>query len=229
MISIYVITNKLNGKQYVGKTQKTCLERFNEHARAYNYGERNYIACAMHKYGKQNFEVKLIAEVADDSWEFWEKYYIEQLHTHYSEGGYNVSRGGDSNPMDDPVVVAKHSRICKSEYFRNLQRALQTGRKHSEETKELCRKNTLSNLDVCMKGFKKYNESRKTRVGMIEDDRVVKVFESLSDAAKYACEHSDKPHKFNVGDTSQIKHYADKFNKNGKRAKFLGYAWTLKI
>lgn len=229
MISIYVITNKLNGKQYVGKTQKTCLERFNEHANAYKYGERNYIACAMHKYGPENFKVESIAEVEDDSWEFWEKYYIEQLHTHYSEGGYNISRGGDSNPMDDPVVVAKHSRICKSEYFRNLQRALNTGRKHSEETKELCRRNTLSNLDICLKGLRKYNDDHKIRVGMIVDNKLVKIFESLSEAARYAANNSDKPRKFNVGNSTQIRHYADKFNKNGKRAKFLGYSWTLEV
>lgn len=47
------------------------------------------------------------------------------MHTHYSEGGYNVTLGGDSNLMDDPSAVAKHDKICKSEYFRNLQRELQ--------------------------------------------------------------------------------------------------------
>lgn len=228
MIDIYLVTNNVNGKQYVGKTQIGYKERFKQHCQAFEYGDRYYLACAIHKYGKENFSIELIAQVEDDSWEFWERYYIQTLHTHYSEGGYNVTLGGDSNPMNDPSAVAKHDKICKSEYFRNLQRELSKGRKHSEETKELCRKNTLANLDVCMKGCRAYNESRKTKVGMIEDDKVVKVFESLSDAAKYACSISNK-HKFNVGDTSQIKYYADKFNKNGKRAKFLGYSWTLKV
>ena len=175
MIDIYLITNKVNGKKYVGKTQKGYLNRFKEHLRAYGHGERQYLHCAMNKYGAENFTVELLAQVEDDSWEFWEKYYISQLHTHYSEGGYNVTRGGDSNPMNDPEVIAKHDRICKSEYFRNLQRELQTGRKHSEETKELCRRNTLSNLDVCIRGFREYNESRKVRIGMIEVNRSFRV------------------------------------------------------
>lgn len=228
MIDIYLITNKVNGKKYVGKTQKGYLNRFKEHLRAYGHGERQYLHCAMNKYGAENFTVELLAQVEDDSWEFWEKYYISQLHTHYSEGGYNVTRGGDSNPMNDPEVIAKHDRICKSEYFRNLQRELQTGRKHSEETKELCRRNTLSNLDVCIRGFREYNESRKVRIGMIEDDKVIKVFDSLNEAVRYVCENSNK-YKFNSGNCSQIKYYADKFNKDGKRSKFLGYAWTLKV
>lgn len=228
MIDIYVITNTINNKQYVGKTQKTYLQRFKEHVKGYDQGDRQYLHCAMHKYGSENFSVELLAQVEDDSWEFWEQYYIAQLHTHYSEGGYNLTRGGDDNPMNNPAAVAKHNKICKSEYFRNLQRELSRGKKHSEETKELCRRNTLANLDVCMKGCRQYNDSRKVRVGMLDDeDNIIKVFDSLSDACRYVCNHSD--HKFNVGDTSQIKYYADKFNKNGKRSKFLGYSWTLEV
>lgn len=228
MINIYLITNKVNNKQYVGKTQKDITERFRQHLSAYEHGERHYLACAIHKYGKDNFGIELIAQVEDDSWEFWERYYIEQLHTHHSEGGYNITRGGDTNPMDDPSVVAKHGKVCKSEYFRNLQRELQKGRKHSEETKELCRQNTLCNLDVCMRGCREYNESRKITIGMIADDKLVKIFDCLSDAVRYVCDNSTE-YKFNAGNCFQIKYYADKFNKNGKRAKFLGCSWTLKV
>ena len=63
---------------------------------------------------------------------------------------------------------------------------------------------------------------------MIEDDKVIKVFDSLNEAVRYVCENSNK-YKFNSGNCSQIKYYADKFNKDGKRSKFLGYAWTLKV
>ena len=227
MVEIYLITNQINKKQYVGKTHNRYKNRFDQHAKAYSYGERYYLACAIHKYGVENFTIEVLDEVSDTSWEYWERYYIKHMHTHHTEGGYNETYGGDSNPMDDPAVVAKHSAICKSEYFRSLQRELQTGRKHSDKTKELCRQSTLANLEVCMKGFREYNNSRKISVGMVEDNTVIKVFDSLSDAARYACSVGN--YKFNVGDTSQIKAYADKFNKNGKRAKFLGYAWTLNV
>ena len=55
MIDIYLITNKINGKQYVGKTQKGYKVRFKQHCNAYNHGYRNYISCAIHKYGADNF------------------------------------------------------------------------------------------------------------------------------------------------------------------------------
>lgn len=228
MIDIYLVTNNVNGKKYVGKTQVGYQERFRQHCHAFEYGDRYYLACAIHKYGKEKFSVDLIAQVEDDSWEFWEKYYIQTLHTHYSEGGYNVTLGGDSNPMNDPSAIAKHDKICKSEYFRNLQRELSTGRKHSEETKELCRRKTLANLEVCCKGFRAYNETKKVKVGMIVDDHVVKIFDSLADAARFACSVSDK-YEYSVAHGTIIRQYADKFNKNGKRAKFLGYSWTLQV
>ena len=131
--------------------------------------------------------------------------------------------------MNDPNVLAKHDRICKSEYFRNLQRAISTGRKHSEETKELCRRNTLANLDVCLAGFRAYNESRKVPIGIVDDEgNIIKVFECQTDAVRWICANNPK-YKFNSGNVTQIKQYADKFNKNGKRAKFLGCSWTLKV
>ena len=228
MIDIYLITNLVNNKQYVGKTQKGYLYRFKQHLSAYEHGERHYLACAIQKYGKDNFQVELIAQVEDDSWEFWEKYYIRTLHTHYSEGGYNITWGGDFNPMDDPSVVSKHSRICKSEYFRNLQRELSTGKTHSEETKELCRRKTLSNLEVCCRVFREYNLKRQIKVGMIVDDKIVRVFDSLADAGHFICDNSDK-YVYNDATGSQIKQAADRYNKNGRRAKYLGCSWTLKV
>ena len=67
MVDIYLITNKVNNKQYVGKTQKGYLNRFKEHINAYSHGERQYLHCAMNKYGSENFKVELLAQVEDDS------------------------------------------------------------------------------------------------------------------------------------------------------------------
>lgn len=220
MIDIYLITNKINGKQYVGKTQQGYMKRFVQHCNAYNHGARNYISCAIHKWGSNNFDIKLLAQVEDDSWEFWESYYIQQYKTLYSEGGYNITTGGDCNPMNFEIVQQKHLEKCRSEYFRNLQSELSKGKTHSEETKELCRQNTLKNLDVCLKGFRSYNNSKKIKVGIVnEEGYILKKFESLSEACQY-CNISSK-------EAGKIKRFADKFNKNGKRARFCGYYWTI--
>lgn len=220
MIDIYLITNKINGKRYIGKTKKSYQERFKEHCLSYNHGCRTYIACAIHKYGKDNFSIQLIDKVKDDTWKYWENYYIKKYNSHYTQGGYNITWGGDSNPMDIPLVREKHLEKCQSQEFIEKQRKKSLGKLHSDKTKELCRQRTLANLDVCIAGFKKYNESRKTKVGMIENDVIIKEFDSLSAACAYlGCNRKSY--------TSCIKRTADKFNKNGERAKFLGYSWTL--
>lgn len=219
MTDIYLITNLINGKQYVGKTKNGYINRFNHHCLAYEHGCRNYISCAIHKYGKNNFKVCLITQVPDTEWDYWETYYIKQFKTHYTQGGYNITWGGDFNPMEEPLVQRKHWIACHTDEFIQKQRSKSTGRTHSEYTKKLCRKRTLDNLDICIAGFRKYNKSKQIPVGMIKDDTLIKTFESLSDASKYL-----------TGDSKScgaIKRYADKINKNGKRAVYLGYSWML--
>lgn len=89
---IYVITNLINGKQYVGQTIH-FKERMWEHI------NDNRCDSAIHKailkYGDENFQSEVVAEFesaselnnAEISW-------IKKLHTY--EYGYNSTRGGDS-------------------------------------------------------------------------------------------------------------------------------------
>lgn len=226
MVDIYIITNKINGKQYVGKTQKGYLYRFRQHCLAYSHGCRNYISCAIHKYGEDNFKVELIKQVDDDTWEFWEKYYINLYKTHYSCGGYNITYGGDSNPMDIQDVRIRHKQLCNTPEAVKRYSEQAKAYNHSEKRKEVQKaynEKYLSDPDFVYyitRGLRAYNESRKIRVGMIEDDKIIKEFDSLSDACRFLGV-TDK------SATAHIKRYADKFNKNGKRAKYLGYSWTL--
>ena len=218
---IYVITNTVNGKQYVGQTSIGYKKRFNRHCRSYKYGVRTLICCAIEEFGKENFTVDLIREVPDKDADFWEMFYIHCYKTHISKGGYNITYGGKSNPMDIGYVKNKHNEVCHSEDFIEKQRKNGIHQVVSDEKRRKCREATLNNLDVCLAGFRAYNESRKIRVGMLdEDDNIIMEFDSLSDACSYLG-------ATNKSYTSAIRRNADKYNKNGKRSKFLGYAWTL--
>lgn len=220
MIDIYLITNQINGKQYVGKTQCGYIKRFNHHCCAYNYGVRNYISCAIHKYGRENFTVNLIKQVADDTWEYWENYYIKYYHTHISEGGYNLTWGGDSNPTDIPGLREKQKASCntkeaKERYSKQAKLASQSD-KWKEAMREV--RSKPGYLEKSTRHWKAYNESRKQRIGMLENDMVIKEFDSCSDACRYL----GKPTK----EAGNILKRADKFNKWGKRVKIFGYSWT---
>jgi len=57
MIKIYVITNKINKKQYVGLTSRSLKQRWGEHCHEFN---NSIIAKAISKYGKENFSTKIL-------------------------------------------------------------------------------------------------------------------------------------------------------------------------
>lgn len=217
MTNIYLITNKITKQQYVGKTVHSIKCRFGQHTRAQN---NTYIDNAIKSYGKDNFSLELLKTCDDSEWQYWEQYYIKELHTHYSEGGYNLSWGGDANPMDVEEVRQRHAKACASEEHREKQRVAATGRKHTEESRKKMseiQKQVYSDPELRRKV--KIHQPAIVPVKMLDDnDNVVMEFESLSDA----CRYFNKSTK----NTRSIKLRLDVYNKNGKRAKFWGYAWV---
>ena len=129
MTRIYLITNLLNGKQYVGKTKYTIAHRFTQHCtRDY----KTYLHNAIKKYGRENFIIEEICCCDDEYWKDLEQFYIKKLHTHYSEGGYNITWGGDDNPMDDEIVKHRHKKAMSTKEKREQDRLNISKYNHSE-------------------------------------------------------------------------------------------------
>lgn len=85
---IYLITNKINGKQYVGKTIRTIKVRFDNHCR----NERQVISKAIKKYGKENFIVQELAITYNKKeLKFLEELYISWFET-LAPKGYNIMK-----------------------------------------------------------------------------------------------------------------------------------------
>lgn len=60
MIGIYKITNKINGKFYIGQSND-IERRFNEHCTKWKQS-RIPLDLAIHKYGKENFLFEVLEE-----------------------------------------------------------------------------------------------------------------------------------------------------------------------
>lgn len=101
MAYIYLITNKINQKQYVGKTEHNNIQdRWKEHCRDYKkpYIEKRPLYAAMQKYGVENFEITPIEEVPSDvNLEDREIYWIKYYNTYTN--GYNATLGGDGKRL----------------------------------------------------------------------------------------------------------------------------------
>ena len=110
MAYIYQITNDINGKIYIGKTERTVSERFKEHCKdAYNRRfEKRPLYAAMRKYGVDHFHVEILEET--DNPEEREVYWIELKRSF--KNGYNATLGGDGKHyVDYDLVIATYKEI----------------------------------------------------------------------------------------------------------------------
>lgn len=89
---IYLVTNNVNGKRYIGQTIRPLLERWKDHCRA---KDNNYFHNAIRKYGKENFTLEII-DVANSANELDEKeiFWINKMNTLFPYG-YNLKQGGN--------------------------------------------------------------------------------------------------------------------------------------
>lgn len=106
MTGIYKITNKINGKIYVGQSHDIFL-RWQQHRRTFESHSSNYaLYKAFEKYGFENFEFSVLEELPNDIHLLneREKYWIKHLHTYTKDpecNGYNMTLGGDGNALID--------------------------------------------------------------------------------------------------------------------------------
>ena len=91
---IYKITNKINGKSYIGQTIQEVKERFYQHcATSCSQAVLNMaIHRAIFKYGKSNFTLEVIEEVEPSILNDREKYWINYYDSY--NNGYNSTIGG---------------------------------------------------------------------------------------------------------------------------------------
>ena len=115
---IYVITNKQNGKQYVGQTSRDIDVRFDEHM--WGKGGASYLHNAIQKYGKQSFTVKELEQVPISELDEKEKYWIKKLDTQNT--GYNLTVGGANVAFgnvlyDNVLIIEKDFCVDSVEYL----------------------------------------------------------------------------------------------------------------
>ena len=112
---IYIITNLINGKMYIGQTVEP-RKRWSKHCS----NKRQVIDKAIDKYSKECFSFEIIEECNLKKVDSREKYWIKKYNT-FKGRGYNLTIGGESligksNPMyglkgkDHPAYGYKKSK-----------------------------------------------------------------------------------------------------------------------
>jgi group I intron endonuclease len=92
---VYLITNKVNGKQYVGQTTKTVEKRWEKHLENADLGIKFLIYKSIRKYGAENFSRVILHECeTKEEMDFVEMFYIALLSTK-APNGHNLTDGGE--------------------------------------------------------------------------------------------------------------------------------------
>ena len=93
--TIYLRTNTVNGKQYVGQTNN--LTRRNHQFNSLKCSYNKLLDEDRIKYGVENFDTKILSVVdtREEAWEL-EKKFIKELNTVYPRG-YNKAYFGKTN------------------------------------------------------------------------------------------------------------------------------------
>ena len=132
---IYILTNKVNGKQYVGKD--SCLPtRVNKHLSGSEHDCRR-IHNAIKKYGNENFSVETIQypNISHEALNAVECWKIRQFHT-LSPNGYNLTDGGEGGSPSEETR-RKISEAHRNPEVRQRKSEAMKGKPLSEEH---CRK-----------------------------------------------------------------------------------------
>ena len=204
MAYIYKITNDINNKVYIGKTEFSIEKRFKEHCQdAFrDRNEKRPLYSAMRKYGIEHFHIELIEET--DNPEEREIYWIEALKTF--KLGYNATKGGDGRKyIDYDLVISTYKEVGnmrKTAEILNIDFSSVFNILHNKNVEIIPTQQVLSKA-----------------VAMIENEEIKKVFSSAIEAGKYIVEigvsEADP-----VGVKSHIVQVC-----NGKRKTAYGYKW----
>lgn len=146
--ALYIHTNKINGKRYVGITKQNPERRWGNNGS--HYRESPHLYSAIEKYGWDNFdhEIRASGLTRDDAC-LLEKYYIKYFNSQNRLFGYNTLEGGSapSIPQETREKMSKSmmgnqnclGRVTSEETKRKISEA-QKGRKLTEEHKQALRK-----------------------------------------------------------------------------------------
>jgi group I intron endonuclease len=211
MAFIYRITNKINGKKYIGQTTcKDPLERWKGHQKAIRQGKGcPFLRKAVVKYGIENFQFEVIHTCLDEQRDEKEKEFIMSENSLIPHG-YNMAMGGQGGGF----IGKKHSPESKEKISQASIKAqkLMSAEMKESISKKLSEKMKIIKKDVSEETCKKISEKRKGR--LLSESHKQKISHSLK--GRTLMSNSDK----SLETRRKISEGAKKRVAEGRVAKF---------
>lgn len=111
---VYMHTNKINRKVYIGITKQKPKYRWKKDGKGYSKKDNVYFYNAIQKYGWDNFEHEIIASnLTKDEAEKFEILLIREFDSTNRNLGYNIQNGGNTTGTHSVEVREKLSKMKK--------------------------------------------------------------------------------------------------------------------
>lgn len=187
---IYLYTNNINGKVYIGQTINE-VKRKNEHKRA-SILRTPYFHKAIQKYGWNNFSYDVIYRYSSNNTDdvkeklnFWEVFYIKEYDSTNPDKGYNLAEGGGG--------VAGFTYTKTEEHKKKISESNKGKHNHYGENNPNCGNHKFSGENGAWFGRHHTEESKnkmkksweKRRLTPISDETREKMKESHKKEKKY--------------------------------------------
>ncbi len=165
---IYLITNRINGKQYVGQSQCDDIEkRWNQHKRVCKHSLGRLILNAYKKHGISNFKFQLICICFNEDCDKYEIEYIKKYNT-LLPNGYNLTEGGKS---------AKHSEETRKLMSEKIKLAATTEWRKQISDRQKGEKNNRYGVSLSIEHKKKIGEKNKEYWDNLTEEQYAKICE----------------------------------------------------
>lgn len=166
---IYLVTNIINGKQYVGQTQNSASVRWSQHKhQALKKDSSSVLAAAIRKYGPENFKVSILKTCASiEELNVSEIGLISSLNS-LAPHGYNLDSGGSNKIMHESTKqklsaakLGKSNGPFSKEHRDAISKALKKAGVRPPNTLEIINKRKLLGPDNGMYGKSHTAAARK--------------------------------------------------------------------
>lgn len=117
---IYKITNKINGKSYIGQTTGTFNTRYKK-GKWWHYTDNILLKNAYKKYGEEAFSVEILEEevASIDELNRLEIFYAEKYNV-YSPNGYNLRGCGNNKFVLKETIEKQRVHSLKTRFVRKI-------------------------------------------------------------------------------------------------------------
>lgn len=200
---IYKITNNINGKCYIGKTERTINIRWSEHIRLSRLKLDLPLYRAFSKYGIDNFSIEEIEQCDSDKIDEREIYWIDYFNSYRK--GYNCTAGGEGGIKTHEEYID----VIIERYLNGERLDLVCKEYHCDY---LCIRRNMENKGIAI-NTSAGPEKVSTKIYAVDPIslKVVAGYESISAAGRALCKEGKSPraianHISKQKDTNHVAH-----------------------